>query len=144
MEILQPSALKSSCHTRPRRTLVNWQPSANWVPGWRPLHNNLVVFSSQAHFQLNCLSRPGSSLHSLVADPVENTASYRPSIVVVDGCLAIDRISFPRKRVYRLLSSNACSFSRSLHSNGTTRYNNKFFQQYQLFDSSTHIPNVFL
>jgi hypothetical protein len=27
--------------------------STNWVPGWRPFHNNLPVFSSQAEFQLN-------------------------------------------------------------------------------------------
>jgi hypothetical protein len=27
----------------------NW---TNWVPGWRPFHTNLLVFSSQADFQL--------------------------------------------------------------------------------------------
>jgi hypothetical protein len=26
--------------------------STNWIPGWRPFHTNLLVFSSQAHFQL--------------------------------------------------------------------------------------------
>jgi hypothetical protein len=28
------------------------QPSTMWVPGWRPYHTNLPVFSSQADFQL--------------------------------------------------------------------------------------------
>jgi hypothetical protein len=26
--------------------------STDWVPGWRPFHTNLLVFSSQADFQL--------------------------------------------------------------------------------------------
>jgi hypothetical protein len=43
----------------------------------------------------------GSSLHSLGADPTEITASNNFSIVVMVGCLAIARISFPKKSVYR-------------------------------------------
>jgi hypothetical protein len=42
----------------------------NWVPGWRPFHTNLTVFSSQADFQLNCpviwtLTSPSSCFTSL-------------------------------------------------------------------------------
>jgi hypothetical protein len=43
-QILQLSALRPSCHSHPCRTLV----------GWWPFHTNLLlVFTSQAHFQLN-------------------------------------------------------------------------------------------
>jgi hypothetical protein len=28
--------------------------STGWVPGWRPFHTNVLVFSSQTDFQLNC------------------------------------------------------------------------------------------
>jgi hypothetical protein len=74
----------------PCRTRLNCQPSINWVPGWRPFHTNLLVFSSQAEFQQNCHSAGlGSSLYSLRADPTENTASSNPYILVMDGCLTI-------------------------------------------------------
>jgi hypothetical protein len=29
--------------------LLSTDNSTNWVPGWRPFHTNLLVFSSQAH-----------------------------------------------------------------------------------------------
>jgi hypothetical protein len=64
----------------------------------------------------NARSRPGSSLCSLGAN-----IAFNCPIVVMGGCLTIDWISFPRERVYRQLPSNARFFSRSLHSNGTTR-----------------------
>jgi hypothetical protein len=32
--------------------LLSTNNSTNWVPGWRPFHTNLVVFSSQTDFQL--------------------------------------------------------------------------------------------
>jgi hypothetical protein len=112
--------------------------ATNWVPDRRPFHTSLPVFSLQADFQLNSLTnqllhvtslnwtaaRLVSSLYNLGADPTENTASNNPSIVVMGGCLAIDWISFSRELVYRPLLSNACFFSRSLHSNGITCYNN--------------------
>jgi hypothetical protein len=44
----------------------------------------------------------GFSLYSLGADPTENTASSSFSIVI-DSCLAIGRILFPRERVYRAI-----------------------------------------
>jgi hypothetical protein len=31
---------------------LNWQLSFNYIPGWRPFHTNLLVFSSQVDFQL--------------------------------------------------------------------------------------------
>jgi hypothetical protein len=118
--------------------------STNWVPGWRPFHTNLLVFSSQADFQLtwqlNCLTNQllhVTSLnwtadnfrlqlgwcphYSLGVDTTENTASNNPPIVVMDSCLAIDWISFPRERVYRPLLRNGCLFFRLLHSNGRIR-----------------------
>jgi hypothetical protein len=49
---LQLPALRSF-QSHPCRTLVNCQPSTNWVPGWRPFHTNLQIFSSGADFQLN-------------------------------------------------------------------------------------------
>jgi hypothetical protein len=52
VEILQHPALRSSCHSRSCRTLVNWQPLTNWFPGWRLFYTNLLFFSSQADFQL--------------------------------------------------------------------------------------------
>jgi hypothetical protein len=32
--------------------LLSTDNSTNWVPGWRPFHTNLLVFSSRADFQL--------------------------------------------------------------------------------------------
>jgi hypothetical protein len=32
--------------------LLKYQPSTNWVPGRRPFHTNLLIFSSQTDFQL--------------------------------------------------------------------------------------------
>jgi hypothetical protein len=32
--------------------LLSTVDSTNWVPGWRSFHTNLLVFSSQANFQL--------------------------------------------------------------------------------------------
>jgi hypothetical protein len=102
----------------------NW---ANRVPGWLPFCTNFLVFSSQVNWQLTFLShRPAYSRHftqlncwqhsaaarlvslfyNLGADPTENTASRNPSIVVMDGCLAIDWISFPRESVCRPLLRN--------------------------------------
>jgi hypothetical protein len=43
--ILQHPSLRSSCHSRPCRSLVNWQ--LIWVPDWRPFHTNLPLFSIQ-------------------------------------------------------------------------------------------------
>jgi hypothetical protein len=34
------------------RARLNCQPSTNWVPGWQPFNANLLVFFSQADFQL--------------------------------------------------------------------------------------------
>jgi hypothetical protein len=51
----------------------------------------------------------GSLLHSLGADQTENTASKGSSIVVMNGCLVIIRISFPRERVYRAVTEK-CMF----------------------------------
>jgi hypothetical protein len=44
---ISPSLLSLTC-----RAQLNCQPSTNWVPGWRPFHTNLLVFPSQADFQL--------------------------------------------------------------------------------------------
>jgi hypothetical protein len=41
--LLSQPPVKNSC-----------QLITNWVPGWRPFHTNLLVFPSQADFQLNC------------------------------------------------------------------------------------------
>jgi hypothetical protein len=63
-EILQLPSLRSSVHSCPCRTLVNWQPSTKFVPGWWPFHTNLLVFSSQTDFQLNSLTcQPATSSH---------------------------------------------------------------------------------
>jgi hypothetical protein len=45
-EILHLPTLRSSCHSCPCSTLLNCQPSTNWVPGWQPFHTNLTVLSS--------------------------------------------------------------------------------------------------
>jgi hypothetical protein len=60
-----------------------------------------------------------SSLYSLGADPTENTASNIPSFVVMGACLRSDIVDGFTEPLPR----NACSFPRSLHSNGTTRCN---------------------
>jgi hypothetical protein len=61
-DILQFPALRSSCHSRPCRTVS--QLTTNWVPGWRPFHTNLLVFSSQTDLQLNSLThQPPTSRH---------------------------------------------------------------------------------
>jgi hypothetical protein len=61
---------------------------------------------------LHCL---GSSLYSLGVDPTENTDSNDSSVVVMDGCLAIEWISVPP------LLRAGCLFIRLLHSNSCTR-----------------------
>jgi hypothetical protein len=62
----------------------------------------------------------GPSLYSLEAGPTENTTSSSP-IVVMGGCLAIARTSFPRKRVNEPLLRNGRLFICLLYSNGCTR-----------------------
>jgi hypothetical protein len=84
----------------------------------------VATTTPQSSKRLTTSDRLGSSLYSLVVDPTENTVSSNPSVVVMGGCLAIDWIIFfLRERVSLPLSSNECSFSLSLHSNGYTRYN---------------------
>jgi hypothetical protein len=56
------------------------------------------------------ISRPGV-LYYLGAHPTENTASNSPSIVVMGGCLAIARISFPREHVYRAVTQKRLCLS---------------------------------
>jgi hypothetical protein len=68
-----------------------WQLIINWIPGRRPFHTNLLVFSSQADFQLNFSAGLGSSLYSLGADSTENTTSNSPTIVAM-GALPSDRL----------------------------------------------------
>jgi hypothetical protein len=126
------STIATSLLSLPCRARLNCQPSNNWVPGWRPFHTNLLVFSSQAdlttelshspntyftHFtQLNCPACLGSTLRSLMADPTENTLV---SSVTVLLCAS----RFRGKVFTEPLPRNACSSSQSLHSNGTARYN---------------------
>jgi hypothetical protein len=48
--------------------LLSTDNSTNWVPGKRPFHTNLLVFSSHVHFQLNgtpaeLTHQPATSLH---------------------------------------------------------------------------------
>jgi hypothetical protein len=44
---MAPSLLNLRCIVR-----LNSQHSADWVPGWRPFHTTLLVFSSLTSFQL--------------------------------------------------------------------------------------------
>jgi hypothetical protein len=121
--------------------------STDWVPGWWPFHTNLLVFSSQANFQLTTeLSHSttsyfmslhstelpaglGYSLYSLRADPPENTASNDTSILVIGRCLAI-----ARTLLTCLLDD---SFSQSLHINSTTCYN---ISQSLKYDTHQFVP----
>jgi hypothetical protein len=112
-EILRLPAPMTSCHSRPYRIRVNWQPSTNWIAGWRPFHTNFLVYYSQDDFQLTIelshsptsyfmslhsaelltdltAARLVFSLYNLGADPTENTASDNPSIFVMGGCLATE------------------------------------------------------
>jgi hypothetical protein len=58
----------------------------NWLlPGWRPFHTNLIVFSSKVDFQLT-RSPQLSSWQPFCPDRVENTVSNSNSIVV-EACL---------------------------------------------------------
>jgi hypothetical protein len=59
------STTVSSILSLPYRARFNCHPSTNWVPGWRPFHTNLLVFSSQVDIQLTTeLSHsPTSSFH---------------------------------------------------------------------------------
>jgi hypothetical protein len=104
-EVLQLPTLRSSCHSRQCSTPVNRKLTI-CVPDWWPFHTNLLVFSSQAHFQLtiefrhsqtnflshftslNCwqltAARLVYMLYNLEAYPTENTASFNPSIVVME------------------------------------------------------------
>jgi hypothetical protein len=114
--------------TTARADLLSTDNSTKWDPGWQPFHANVLLFSSQADFQLNSLThQPATSRHfaqlncwrllttrlvfslyNLGAHPTENTASKNPSILFMGGCLAIDWILFPRERVYRPLLRDRC------------------------------------
>jgi hypothetical protein len=83
------------------------QLTINWIPGWRPLHTYLLVFSSQADFEMNWQLNPLThqpatsrhftqlnswqltagrlmfSLYKLEVDPTVNTTSNNPFIVVM-------------------------------------------------------------
>jgi hypothetical protein len=60
-EILRLPALKSSCHSRMYRAFVRCQLTTNWIPGWRPFHTNLLVFSSHVTFNWPELSHSPTS-----------------------------------------------------------------------------------
>jgi hypothetical protein len=47
-------------------SLPNASVTTDWVPGWQPFHTNLLVFSSQAEFQLTTVT------DSLLQTPVQN------------------------------------------------------------------------
>jgi hypothetical protein len=50
--------------TAARREFLSTENSTNCIPGWRPFHTNLLVFSWQTDFQLNSLThQPASSRH---------------------------------------------------------------------------------
>jgi hypothetical protein len=61
---------------------LNSQLSTKWVPGWRPLHRNLIVFSSQADFQLFSSQSPVQNSTGLTT-PELNFESE--SYVTTDG-----------------------------------------------------------
>jgi hypothetical protein len=106
VEILQLPGLSFSCHSRPSRTLtsslkysaISSQPPLQ-SPTQLPILNWTLSLAYQLlHFtSLHSTELPsvglGFSLHSLGADPTENTASKISSMFVMDGCLAIARIS---------------------------------------------------
>jgi hypothetical protein len=129
VEIHQFPMLRPSSQ-RPARNCLSTDSSTNWVPGWQPFHTNLLIFSSQADFQLNCqltlsftnqllnvtslnwtAARLISLIYNLRVDPTENTTSNNPSIVVMGGCLAVNWISFPRECIYQPLLRSGCCLS---------------------------------
>jgi hypothetical protein len=69
---LQISHTESSFHSRILATTLFFTAfhtelfSTDWVPGWQPLHTNVLVFSSQAAFQLNC-PQPPWDLHYIAS-----------------------------------------------------------------------------
>jgi hypothetical protein len=97
--LLSQPPVQNSCHAN----------SANWVPRWRPFFTKLLVFSSQADFQLNCwqvnslthqpdISRPVTKLNSgtwltlLITfrhEPHRNTVSIVVVQQYLDRCMHI-------------------------------------------------------
>jgi hypothetical protein len=111
------SAIAQSLLSLPCRARVN-STSLHFTS----LHSTSLHFTSLHSAELD--RQPGVlAIYSLGTDRKENTASNSSSVVIMGGRITITRISFPRERVYRPLPSNACFFSRSLLSNGTTCYN---------------------
>jgi hypothetical protein len=59
-------AINYFLHSLPYRNPLNCHPSTNWVPVWWLFHTNLLVFSSEADFQLttdNWIGRSRSWSH---------------------------------------------------------------------------------
>jgi hypothetical protein len=99
----------------------------HWLPGWRPFHTNLLVFSSQTDYQLS------SNLVSLITPRhgpcIEHSSPIVPqSSPWEDAC---PRRRHPATAAYIFLLEICCltanvvslSVSKSLPSNGSTRYN---------------------
>jgi hypothetical protein len=130
--VIQIPALWSSC-----------QLTTNWVPGWRPFHTNLLVFSSQADIQLTTINWTLSltkqlchiTLLNWTADNQQQLGWYpyyitlgqtqqktpTPTILLLSWRLPSDRLDIIlRECVYRPLLRNEYLFIRLLHSNGCT------------------------
>jgi hypothetical protein len=89
-------------NSRPYFTLSDLRLSLSSPPTTRRV--TVEVFDPASSLVFTSSVGLGSSLPSFGADPTENTAYNSPSMVVMGGCLAIGRISFPRERVYREVS----------------------------------------
>jgi hypothetical protein len=67
-------------------TILSVLHLTNWVPGWRPFHTNLLVFSSQADFQLAAFRAGVLITLTPWHEPAENAVSNSSSIA---ACLFI-------------------------------------------------------
>jgi hypothetical protein len=107
--------------------------TTNWVPGCRPFHTNLLVFSSQADLQMTCpsnwtLSLTNQQLHvtslSWTADnSLLTTNSLLQTVLLIPsrhGPHRKHRFLCYSPTIPRPLHRNRCLFIHLLHSKGCT------------------------
>jgi hypothetical protein len=95
-------------------TASNTASRAHILLSQLPLHSPTNYFTSLHPTELHSAGL-GSSLYSLGVDPTEKTLVDIVTVLLYASLFSGNMFTEP-------LPSNTCSFSRSLHSNGTTRY----------------------
>jgi hypothetical protein len=115
------STIAPSLLSLPWKAQLNCQPPTNWVPGWRPFHTNLLVFSSQAEFQLTTeLSHsPTSYFTSLHSAKVKVKVTLRLAVYRQSVHLGVKPLETHDQTFFQL---NSCGNSSYVTSSLTRRW----------------------